>query len=49
MLFLLVYNYQRLLKSLKFKTPYERVIEEYQINPDIFLINPSHKKEGLSN
>ena len=46
--FLLVYNYQRPLKSLKFKTPYERVIEEYQINPDIFLINPSHKKVGLN-
>lgn len=49
MSFLLVYNYQRPLKSLKFKTPYERVIEEYQINPDIFLINPSHKKVGLNN
>ena len=48
MSFLLVYNYQRPLKSLKFKTPYERVIEEYQINPDIFLINPSHKKVGLN-
>lgn len=48
MSFLLVYNYQRPLKSLKFKTPYERVLEEYQINPDIFLINPSHKKVGLN-
>jgi hypothetical protein len=33
---------------LKFKTPYERVVEEYQINPDIFLENPSHKKVGLN-
>jgi transposase-like protein len=48
MSFLLVYNYQRPLKSLKFKTPYERVVEEYQINPDIFLENPSHKKVGLN-
>jgi hypothetical protein len=48
MSFLLVYNYQRPLKSLKFKTPYERVVEEYQINPDIFLENPSHNKVGLN-
>jgi len=48
MSFLLVYNYQRPLKSLKFKTPYERIIEEYQINPDIFLVNPNHKNVGVN-
>lgn len=48
MSFLLVYNYQRPLKSLKFKTPYERVLEEYQIRPDIFLEDPNHKIVGLN-
>ena len=45
--FLLVYNYQRPLKALKFKTPYEKVIEEYEINPSLFFINSNQKKLGL--
>lgn len=47
--FLLVYNCQRPLKALKFKTPYEKVIEEYKINPSLFYINPNQKKLELNN
>ena len=46
--FLLVYNYQRPLKSLKFKTPYSKVLEEYAINPSVFWINPNQKKLELN-
>jgi len=46
--FLLVYNYQRPLQALKFKTPYEKVIEEYKNNPNVFLINPDQKKLELN-
>jgi len=33
---------------LKFKTPYEKVIEEYKNNPNVFLINPDQKKLELN-
>ena len=46
--FLLVYNYQRPLKALKYKTPYEKMMEEYEINPSLFFINPSQKKLELN-
>ena len=47
--FLLVYNYQRTLQALKFKTPYEKVMEEYKIDPTIFWIDPSQKKLEVNN
>jgi len=46
--FLLVYNYQRPLQALKFKSPYEKVIEEYGKDPSVFLVNPSQKKMELN-
>ncbi len=49
MSFLLVYNLQRKLKSLKFKSPYDKMIELYDENPSYFKSNPIHKKLGLNN
>ena len=48
MVFLMVYNYQRPLKILKFKTPYDKLIEEYEKNPNLFRYNPTHKIAGLN-
>ncbi len=49
MSFLLLYNYQKKLKSLKFKTPYDTIIQIYQDNPEYFKLNPESKTLGLSN
>ncbi len=43
-LWLKYYNYEKQLKSLKFKSPYSKVLEEYDKNPSGFNLNPSHKK-----
>jgi transposase InsO family protein len=48
MTFLLFYNHQKKLKSLKFITPYDKLIQEYQTNPHLFHINPTHKIMGLN-
>jgi transposase InsO family protein len=48
MAFLLYYNYQRPLKSLKLKTPWELVQKWYDDVPDLFKSNPSHKMVGLN-
>jgi len=48
MSFLLVYNLQRKLKALKFKSPYDKMIELYDENPSYFKSNPIHKKLGLN-
>ena len=34
MSFLLLYNYQKKLKALKFQTPYDTIIQIYQDNPE---------------
>jgi len=43
-LWLKYYNYEKQLKSLKFKSPYSKVLEEYDKNPSGFNQNPSHEK-----
>ena len=48
MSFLLLYNYQKKLKSLKFQTPYDTIIQIYQDNPDCFKLNPESKSLGLN-
>ncbi len=48
MTFLLYYNYQRPLKSLKLKTPWELVQKWYDEKPDLFKSDPSHKIAGLN-
>jgi transposase InsO family protein len=48
MAFLLYYNFQKPLKALKYKSPYDIIIEQYNANPSLFNINPSHKLLGLN-
>ena len=48
MSFLLVYNYQKKLKSLKYKSPYEKMIELYLENKKLFNYDPAHKIAGLN-
>jgi transposase-like protein len=48
MTFLLYYNMQKKLKSLKYQSPYDKLIEQYNQNPELFLINPCHKIMGLN-
>ncbi len=50
MVFVLLYNHQRKLKALKFKSPYDRMIEIYNESPDFFKFNPvDHKNLGRNN
>ena len=49
MTFMLYYNHQRALKSLKFKTPWELVTQCYTDDPQYFKENTDHKIMGLNN
>ena len=46
--FVPAYNFAKKLKSIKFKTPFEFLIEEYKINPKVFYKNPFHYSRGLN-
>jgi transposase-like protein len=46
--FLLAYNFAKKLKSIKFKTPLEFLIEEYRIDASLFYRNPCHYLGGLN-
>ena len=46
--FLMAYNYAKKLKALRFLTPYEKIIEDWKTNPELFYINPLHFKTGLN-
>ncbi len=48
MAWLLMYNYQKKLKAIDFKSPYDIVLEEYKNNMNNFKENPHHKKAGLN-
>ena len=48
MTFMLYYNHQRPLKSLKFKTPWELIEQCYNENEQFFREKPSHKIAGLN-
>jgi len=48
MAFLLVYNFQRPLKALKFKSPYDSILEHYKQKPKLFRFNPIQKTMGLN-
>ena len=48
MTFLLYYNLQKKLKSLKFISPYDKLIQHYNLNPLLFYYNPYHKIMGLN-
>ncbi len=47
--FLLYYNHQKPLKSLKLKTPWQAIEECYNENPNAFILNPQYKIMGLNN
>lgn len=49
MTFLLYYNHQRPLKSLKFKTPWQMIERCYTENPQLFVAKPNLKIVGLNN
>ena len=46
--YLFAYNYAKKLKALKFITPYEKIISEYQKQPEIFNKNPYHNLKELN-
>jgi transposase-like protein len=46
--FLMIYNFQRKLKSLKYISPYDKMIEEWNKNPKCFNKNPYHYTVGLN-
>lgn len=48
MVFLLYYNYQRPLKSLKLKTPWQFIENAYNESPDLFNKNPHQLIAGLN-
>ena len=49
MAFILFYNYQKQLRALKYKSPYEKILEIYETRADLFKTNPHHKIVGLNN
>ncbi|MBL0687111.1 MAG: hypothetical protein JJV95_04205 [Sulfurospirillum sp.] len=48
MLWLLMYSFEKKLKSLEYKSPYDIIIKEFDVKPSNFYINPTHKKVGLN-
>jgi len=48
MTFVLYYNHQRKLKSLKYLSPFDILIKEFALNPSNFNINPNHMLLGLN-
>ena len=48
MTYLLAYNFQRPLKVLKYKSPYDKIIEIYEQKPELFHFNPTQKITGLN-
>lgn len=49
MAYMLVYNFQRKLKALKYKSPYDKIIEIYEQKSELFNFNPLQKTVGLNN
>ncbi len=48
MVYVMYYNHQRQLKSLKFKTPWQMIEQCYDETPEVFLHNPRYKTMGLN-
>lgn len=48
MAFITYYNLQKKLKSLKYKSPYEKIIEIYNKDNSLFRLNPYQKKMALN-
>ena len=47
--FLMAYNFAKRLKSLKGKTPWQFIQNQWTINQDSFIINPNQSIAGLNN
>jgi hypothetical protein len=47
LLWLLAYNHQKKLKSLKYHAPYGVMCAEYEAEPSCFREKPTHKIAGL--
>ena len=48
MAYMLAYNFQRPLKALKYMSPYDKIIEIHEQNPQLFNFNPDQKTVGLN-
>jgi Integrase core domain len=48
MSFLLVYNFQKKLRALKYQTPYDFILKTFDEQPTLFKENPYHKIVGLN-
>ena len=48
MSYILFYNHQKKLKALKFKSPYDILLEKFNQNPSFFKDNPYHMFRGLN-
>ena len=48
MLWLLMYNYEKKLKSLNYESPYDTILKEFDETPSNFKENPVHKLQGLN-
>ena len=46
--FLNYYNFGKKLKSLRFKSPHDIILQKYQDEPDLFLQNPVYYCRGLN-
>ena len=48
MAFLLAYNYQKKLKALKYISPYDKLLQIFETNEQLFKVNLNHKIAGLN-
>ena len=46
--FISAYNFGRRLKTLKGLTPYEFICKQSTIEPERFILNPTHQMPGLN-
>lgn len=46
--FLMSYNFAKKLRALKFLSPYDKIIKEWEINPNLFNHDPYHYLLGLN-
>lgn len=47
--FINAYNYAKKLKTLRFLTPMQKILDEYKKMPHLFHANPTHYSTGLNN
>lgn len=47
--YLMAYNFAKRLKSLKGKTPWQFILNQWTDHPEYFILNPSHFITGLNN